>query len=81
MPGGKSQLIERYNTEFSAVDPVTGAVKAKTVIPYPNYSGTLATAGGVIFSGFTDGTFMALDDTTWRSSGRSMSATALRRRR
>ena len=64
MPGGKSGLIERYNTEFSAIDPVTGEVKAKTLIPYPNYSGTLATAGGVIFTGFTDGTFMALDDTT-----------------
>jgi alcohol dehydrogenase (cytochrome c) len=36
----------------------------KARIPYPNYSGALATAGGVVFTGFTDGTFMALDDAT-----------------
>ena len=33
-------------------------------IPYPNYSGALATAGGLVFSGFTDGTLAAFDDTT-----------------
>ena len=33
-------------------------------IPYPNNSGALATAGGVIFTGYTDGTFAAYDDTT-----------------
>jgi alcohol dehydrogenase (cytochrome c) len=33
-------------------------------IPYPNYSGTLSTAGGLVFTGFTDGTFVAYDDTT-----------------
>ena len=33
-------------------------------IPYPNYSGTLSTAGGLVFTGFTDGTFAAYDDTT-----------------
>jgi alcohol dehydrogenase (cytochrome c) len=31
---------------------------------YPNYSGTLATAGGLIFLGLTDGTVAAYDDTT-----------------
>jgi alcohol dehydrogenase (cytochrome c) len=67
MPGGKSTLIERYNTELSAIDPVTGDVKAKTVIPYPNYSGALVTAGGLVFSGFTDGSFMAFDDTTMQT--------------
>ncbi len=33
-------------------------------IPYPNNSGALATAGGLVFTGFTDGTFVAYDDTT-----------------
>ena len=33
MPGGVSKLIERYNTEFSAIDPLTGEVKAKTRHP------------------------------------------------
>ena len=33
-------------------------------VPYPNNSGALATAGGLVFTGFTDGTFMAYDDAT-----------------
>ena len=33
-------------------------------VPYPNYSGALATGGGLVFTGFTDGTFVAYDDTT-----------------
>jgi len=32
--------------------------------PYPNNSGALTTGGGLIFTGFTDGTFVAYDDTT-----------------
>jgi hypothetical protein len=30
-------------------------------VPYPNYSGTLATAGGVVFTAYTDGTLVAYD--------------------
>ena len=55
--------IERMETDLNAMDPVTGELKGK-YIPYPNFSGALATAGGVVFSGFTDGTFAAYDDTT-----------------
>ena len=33
-------------------------------LKYPNYSGTLATAGGLIFLALTDGTIAAYDDTT-----------------
>jgi alcohol dehydrogenase (cytochrome c) len=62
--GGVQQPFERYETDFFAIDPLTGEKKATTRIPYPNYSGTLVTGGGVVFSGFTDGTFMAFDDTT-----------------
>jgi len=62
--GGISTPIERMETDLSAMDPLTGEIKAKIHIPYPNYSGALATAGGVIFSGFTDGTFAAFDDAT-----------------
>jgi alcohol dehydrogenase (cytochrome c) len=64
MPGGISKAIERYETDVSAIDPLSGEIKAKAHIPYPNYSGALATAGGVVFSGFTDGTLIAFDDTT-----------------
>jgi alcohol dehydrogenase (cytochrome c) len=62
--GGISTPIERMETDLSAMDPLTGEIKAKIHIPYPNYSGALATGGGVIFSGFTDGTFAAYDDAT-----------------
>jgi alcohol dehydrogenase (cytochrome c) len=62
--GGVQKPFERYETEFSAIDPVTGELKARTRLPFPDYSGALATAGGVVFTGFTDGTFAAFDDTT-----------------
>jgi alcohol dehydrogenase (cytochrome c) len=63
MRGGTSRQIERAETDILAYDPITGQRKARTHVPYPNYSGTLVTAGGLLFTGFTDGTFMALDDT------------------
>jgi len=31
---------------------------------YPNVSGALTTAGGLMFTGYADGTFTAYDDTT-----------------
>ena len=64
MRGGTSRQIERAETDILAYDPITGERKARAHVPYPNYSGTLVTAGGLVFTGFTDGTFMALDDTT-----------------
>ena len=33
-------------------------------LPYPNYCGPLATAGGLVFLGLGDGTVAAFDDTT-----------------
>jgi alcohol dehydrogenase (cytochrome c) len=33
-------------------------------VPYPNNSGALTTAGGLVFTGFTDGSLMAYDDTS-----------------
>jgi alcohol dehydrogenase (cytochrome c) len=62
--GGVQTPIDRYETDVYAIDPLTGEQKAKIHIPYPNYSGALATAGGLVFSGFTDGTLAAFDDTT-----------------
>jgi alcohol dehydrogenase (cytochrome c) len=68
MRGGTSKAIERYETDLIAMDPLTGTVKVTN--PYPNYSGALATAGGLVFTGFTDGTLTAYDDATlqqlWR---------------
>jgi alcohol dehydrogenase (cytochrome c) len=62
--GGVQKPTDRYETDVLAADPLTGEIKAKTHIPYPNYAGALVTAGGVVFTAFTDGTVMALDDTT-----------------
>src|SRR5262245_62417719 len=73
MRGGVSTPIERYETELSAMDPLTGEMKAKVKIPYPNYSGALATGGGLVFSGFTDGSLIAYDETSlqqlWKING------------
>jgi alcohol dehydrogenase (cytochrome c) len=62
--GGSYKQDERYETDLSAMDPLTGEVKGRVHVPFPNYSGTLSTGGGLVFTGFTDGTFVAYDDTT-----------------
>ncbi|MEA2904233.1 MAG: hypothetical protein QOI12_1620 [Alphaproteobacteria bacterium] len=62
--GGGYKDTERHRTDFSAIDPLTGETKGRVNVEFPNYSGTLATAGGVVFTGYTDGTFVAYDDTT-----------------
>ena len=64
MRGGTTRAIERAETDILAYDPISGERKARTHVPYPNYSGTLTTAGGLLFTGFTDGTLMAFDDTS-----------------
>ena len=51
MRGGTSKAIERYETDLIAMDPLTGTVRVKAHNPYPNYSGALATAGGLVFVG------------------------------
>jgi alcohol dehydrogenase (cytochrome c) len=32
------------------------------LVPYPNFSAVLTTAGGLVFTGFGDGSFVAYDD-------------------
>jgi alcohol dehydrogenase (cytochrome c) len=68
--GGLSQTDERFESNLTAVDPLTGEIKRNVHLRYPNYSGTLATAGGLVFLGLLDGTVAAFDDTTlaelWR---------------
>jgi alcohol dehydrogenase (cytochrome c) len=61
---GSYSTDERYESNLIAVDPATGAIKKSVHLPYPNYSGTLATAGGLVFVGLLDGTVAAFDDTT-----------------
>jgi alcohol dehydrogenase (cytochrome c) len=62
--GGLFTTDERFESNLTAMDPVTGEVKKNTHLRYPNYSGTLATAGGLVFLGLLDGTVAAFDDTT-----------------
>jgi alcohol dehydrogenase (cytochrome c) len=62
--GGLSRTDERYESNLTAVDPTTGEIKKNVHLRYPNYSGTLATAGGLVFLGLLDGTVAAFDDTT-----------------
>ena len=62
--GGLSQTDERFESNLTAVDPVTNEIKKSVHLRYPNYSGTLATAGGLVFLGLLDGTVAAYDDTT-----------------
>jgi alcohol dehydrogenase (cytochrome c) len=62
--GGTYKQTERFESNLTVADPFTGEIKKSVHVPYPNYSGTLSTAGGVVFTGYTDGTFVAYDDTT-----------------
>ena len=46
------------------VDGDTGETKAQYKMQYPNWGGTLATAGNLVFNGAIDGVFSALDART-----------------
>ena len=61
---GSDSTTERLESNLTAVDPLTGEIKKNVHFPYPNASGTLATAGGLVFTAFLDGTVAAFDDAT-----------------
>jgi alcohol dehydrogenase (cytochrome c) len=62
--GGGYKVDGRYESNLTAVDPATLEIKKNLHLAYPNYSGALATAGGVVFVALLDGTVAAYDDTT-----------------
>ena len=62
--GGYETTDERYESNLTAADPITGEVKKTIHLLYPNFAGTLATAGGLVFLALEDGTVAAFDDTT-----------------
>jgi alcohol dehydrogenase (cytochrome c) len=64
MPGGAARYIERNESDIVVVDPFNGEVKNRIHKPYPNRSAALTTAGGLLFTGFVDGSFTAYDDTS-----------------
>jgi len=62
--GGGVKSTEKRHGSLKAIDPTTGETKAVTKFPYLPYSGVLATAGNVVFTGHLDGTFAAYDAKT-----------------
>jgi alcohol dehydrogenase (cytochrome c) len=64
LSGGLAKYLERAESDMIVVDPFTGEVKKKMRKPYPNRSAALTTAGGLLFTGFVDGSFAAYDDTS-----------------
>jgi alcohol dehydrogenase (cytochrome c) len=70
--GGSYKTEDRYESNLTVVDPITGEVKKNVHLAFPNYSGTLVTGGGLVFLALMDGTIIAYDDTTieelWRIS-------------
>jgi alcohol dehydrogenase (cytochrome c) len=68
--GGSYRTADRYESDLTVVDPLSGDIKKSVHLRYPNYSGTLTTAGGLVFIALMDGTIAAHDDTTldelWR---------------
>jgi len=62
--GGSFKNSERYESNLTAIDPLTGEMKNNAHLRYPNYSGALSTGGGLVFIGLLDGTVAALDDST-----------------
>jgi alcohol dehydrogenase (cytochrome c) len=70
---GIEQAIDEMKiaeSDLVAADPLTGEVKKKVHSIYPNVSGVLSTAGGLVFTGYIDGTLVAYDDasldTLWK---------------
>jgi alcohol dehydrogenase (cytochrome c) len=55
---------ERNESDLVVADPMTGEVKKKVHSIYPNVSGVLTTAGGLVFTGYIDGTLVAYDDSS-----------------
>jgi alcohol dehydrogenase (cytochrome c) len=59
---GRIKLLTPTESEIVVADPFTGEVKKRVRAPYPNFSAALTTAGGLVFTGLGDGTFIAYDD-------------------
>ncbi len=49
---------------IQALDPLTGGKRWEFALPSPPWGGVMATAGGLLFGGSTEGAFFALDDET-----------------
>jgi alcohol dehydrogenase (cytochrome c) len=54
----------RITGSITAIDVATGKVAAKHATRHPQLGGLLSTAGGLVFSGYAEGEFVALDAKT-----------------
>jgi alcohol dehydrogenase (cytochrome c) len=68
--GGAGSGNERITSSFTILDPGSGEIKKRVELPYPNSSGVLSTAGGIVVTALLDGSVIAFDDETldvlWR---------------
>jgi alcohol dehydrogenase (cytochrome c) len=68
--GASRRYIDRNETDIVVADPFTGDIKKKLHVSYPDNSAALTTAGGLLITGFTDGSAVVYDDTSleelWR---------------
>ncbi len=64
LTGGAFKYTARNESDIVVADPFTGEVKKTLHLPYPNNSAVLTTAGGLVFTAFTDGALAAYDDAT-----------------
>jgi len=76
--GGGYANPERIVGSLTVVDPLTAEVKLRKDLPYPDLSGVLTTAGGIVVTAMLDGTILAYDDQTLDKLWRSTSATGFR---
>jgi len=56
------KFTDRSESDLVMADPITGEVRKRAHSVYPNVSGVLTTAGGLVFTGFADGSLVALND-------------------
>jgi len=63
--GGGGYVNEaRITSGLVVLDPASGEVKQRKEHTYPNHSGVLTTAGGIVVTALLDGTIVAYDDET-----------------
>ena len=59
--GGSNKRLKQTTGSVKALDPVTGEIKAVARTDLPNWSGVLATAGNLVFTGLWEGALVAYD--------------------
>ena len=68
--GADARGLEQTTGLLTAIDVTTGEIVARHEYMYPNKSGILVTAGGLVFTGWEDGALTAHDEDTldelWR---------------